>query len=259
MFGQQPSSVIPAAKAAHIWRLYGFNSPSDLILEDLALAMGVIVVEGRLDSAEARLLRKGTRGLIRVRENVPEVGRKRFAIAHEIGHWLLHSASSQILACTSEDMVAKYKASAPEIEANYFAAELLMPEKLFAPLIRGVRPSTVLIKDLASQFTTTLTACATRVADLADDYFAVVFSERGRIRWWRGSKSFEEQFWIEAGTLLAQESLAARFFRDGTVPAGPHRINSLAWLEQAAHVEVVFEEVIAMPNYGQVISLISLA
>jgi hypothetical protein len=41
-----------------------------------------------------------------------------FAVAHDLGHWLLHKNVSQVLACTSEDMVAKYKASPPEIEAN---------------------------------------------------------------------------------------------------------------------------------------------
>jgi hypothetical protein len=33
---------------------------------------------------------------------------KRFALAHELGHWLLHRNISQVLACTSENMVAKY-------------------------------------------------------------------------------------------------------------------------------------------------------
>jgi IrrE N-terminal-like domain len=101
--------------------------------------------------------------LIRVKEDILEPGRKRFAIAHDMGHWLLHKNVSQVLACTSEDMVAKYKASAPEIEANYFAAELLMPEKLFAPRIDRASLSVRLIKDLAADFQTTLTATAIRL------------------------------------------------------------------------------------------------
>src|SRR5262245_59118721 len=113
-------------RAAKLWARYGFATPDDLVLEDLAFALGVVVLEGRLDSADARLIRRGQKGLIRVKEDIPEPGRKRFAVAHEIGHWELHQAVSQVLSCTSEDMVAQYKASPPEIEANYFAAELLM-------------------------------------------------------------------------------------------------------------------------------------
>lgn len=75
------------------------------------MALGVLILEGPLDSADARLIRRGAHGLIRVKQDIPESGRKRFAIAHELGHWLLHRNLSQVLACTSEDMVAKYKAS----------------------------------------------------------------------------------------------------------------------------------------------------
>ena len=123
----RPSPIIPHGKAHDVWKLYGFTSPKELVLEDLAFAMGVLVMEGRLDGAEARLLRKGSRGIMRVKADIPEPGHKRFAIAHELGHWLLHGSVSQVLACTSEDMVAQYKGSEPEIEANYFASALLMP------------------------------------------------------------------------------------------------------------------------------------
>ena len=80
----RPSPVIAHSKASSIWNLYGLTSPGELVLEDIALAMGVLVIEGRLDGADARLLRKGSKGIIRVKESIPERGRKRFAIAHEL-------------------------------------------------------------------------------------------------------------------------------------------------------------------------------
>ena len=49
----RPSPVIAHSKASSIWGLYGFTSPGELVLEDLALAMGVLVIEGRLDGADA--------------------------------------------------------------------------------------------------------------------------------------------------------------------------------------------------------------
>src|SRR5437867_11498223 len=102
MRGRQPSNVIAHAEAAGVWRLYGLRSPAELVLEDLALAMGVLVLDGPLDSADARLIRRGKKGIIRVKDTIPETGRRRFAIAHELGHWLLHTKVSQVLACTSE-------------------------------------------------------------------------------------------------------------------------------------------------------------
>lgn len=81
--------------------------------------------------------------MIRVKDALPERGRRRFTIAHELGQWLLHKHISQVLACTSLDMVAQYQGSEAEIEANDFAAALLMPESLSARTsgATGPRPS----------------------------------------------------------------------------------------------------------------------
>ena len=222
--------------------------------------MGVLVIEARLDKADARLIRKGPRGLIRVKQDIPEPGRKRFAIAHELGHWTLHREESQINACTDHNMVAKYRASAPEVEANYFAAELLMPEDLFAPCIRNRRPSFTLISSLATDFRTSLTATAIRYAEVSDDYCAVVVSEGDKIRWWRGSTRFEERFWIEAGSPLAPESVAGSLFHGEPAPVGPEAVRSEAWLECKGDYEheTLLEEVFPLEAYGQILSLLYL-
>lgn len=260
MTSPQVSKIFAVAEAARLWQLYGFTSPRDLVLEDLALALGVIVLEGRLDSADARLIRTGKRGLIRVKEDIPEPGRKRFAIAHDLGHWLLHTNVSQVLACTSEDMVAKYKASAPEIEANYFAAELLMPEKLFVPRIRRPSLSVQLLKDLATEFQTTFTATAIRYVELSDDYCAIVISEKGRVRWWRGSAGLEQLCWIEPGSSLSVDTVAGGLFKGEPVPDGPERVDASAWVEDTSKLgdDIFFEEVFPLERYSQVISLLRL-
>ena len=57
-------------------------------------------------------------------------GRRRFTIAHEIGHFVLHAARSQEAAtsfCRGSDLE---RSDSIEGEANRFAAALLMPEPL---------------------------------------------------------------------------------------------------------------------------------
>ncbi|HYF78895.1 MAG TPA: ImmA/IrrE family metallo-endopeptidase [Symbiobacteriaceae bacterium] len=69
--------------------------------------------------------------------------RRRFSIAHEVGHFVLHylprTAPGGIFACTSQDMetnavpagggsAARLRHYRQEVEANQFAGELLMPE-----------------------------------------------------------------------------------------------------------------------------------
>ncbi len=260
MVEPKPSKIIAVGRAIQLWTLYGFRSPEELVLEDLALALGVLVVEAPLAKADARLIRRGPRGLVRVNPDIPEPGRKRFAVAHELGHWLIHRDQSQINACTDQDMVAKYKASALEVEASYFAAELLMPGNLFGPRLRKLRPSFDLIKGLAREFGTSLTATAIRCAEVTDDYLAVVASEGGRIRWWRGSENFEEQLWIEAGTPLSPKSVAGSIFQGEPLPPGPVEVDRDAWAEcrEGYDHDILIEEAFPLSAYNQILSLLYL-
>ena len=252
----QANRIIATAEASRVWKLYGYASVRELVLEDLALAMGVVVVEGPLDSADARLVRKGERGLIRIKQDIPEPGRKRFAIAHELGHWVLHRTVSQILACTNEDMLSAYKASPPELEASYFASALIMPEDVFTKRIEGTVPTAKVLSALAEEFQTSLTATALRYVDLRNDYCALVVSENGKVRWWRESADFKGSFWIDPGTKLSPHTVAAGIFRGESKPARPERVDLSAWLPNATAIDsdVIIEEAIPMPRYGQVLS-----
>jgi hypothetical protein len=88
---------------------------------------GMLDAEARtiwLDRAEARRSR----------------GRRRFTIAHECGHWVLHCDGHGLAACREQDVGAGAGAvtaglktlAQREAEANAFAQALLMPE----PLVR---------------------------------------------------------------------------------------------------------------------------
>jgi len=59
--------------------------------------------------------------------------RKTFTIAHELGHYLMHKDIKKEFYCND---IFRANNTAIEIEANNFAAELLMPEKSFEYYIR---------------------------------------------------------------------------------------------------------------------------
>ena len=73
-------------------------------------------------------------------EGVQWPGRRRFTIAHELGHWVMHRPGQQSLFCRRGTVVedGEFEAARaerpplPEIEeeANAFAAALLMPARL---------------------------------------------------------------------------------------------------------------------------------
>lgn len=65
--------------------------------------------------------------------------RQRFSAAHELGHHLLHvdviSAAVHVDRILHRDRISAEGTDALEIEANAFAAELLMPNKFLAEII----------------------------------------------------------------------------------------------------------------------------
>lgn len=256
---QKPNRILAAAEASALWKLFGFQSPKDLVIEDLAMALGIVVMDGKLDSAAARLVRSGDSGIIRLSNSIREPGRRKFAIAHEIGHWELHKKQSHLLACTDADMLARYGASPLEVEASVFAGSLLMPEDLFVECAAGRRPTPAVINELADLFGTSLTATALRFVETSNDYYVFVLSEQNRIRWWRASDSFgEHELWIENRTNVPSNSAAAAFFRGETLPSKAQAIDLRAWLGDlpGIHSDTIYEQAFPLPRYGQVVSIL---
>ena len=253
------SRAMAIGDAERLWSLYGFYEPNDLVLEDLAWARGVLVTDGPLDRMEAWLVRKGSRGLIRVKQGIPEPGRRRFAVAHELGHWELHKAISQVFACTADDMIASYKASVAEGEANYFAAGLLMPGGLFSRRSDSRLLSVEVISGLAAYFGTSFTATAIRYVDLSAEPCAVVVSSEGRIRWWQGSQEFKQRFWLDARSKLPAGTVAGSVFAGGRRPTGSEKVEIAAWSEKGTDDDeegIFVEECLFVECYNQIISLL---
>ncbi len=107
---------------------FGICSPEHIRIRDIAFAKGAMVVEQRLTRAAASIVKTGNHTTIRIPPtDVPE--RKRFSIAHELGHLLMGHVASIRKACSDDDMMNWYQSS-QETQANFFASELILPVKL---------------------------------------------------------------------------------------------------------------------------------
>src|ERR1043166_4148878 len=140
----QPNLIRAQGAAFRLNKRFAVTQPGELDLEAAAMALGVLVFVGRLDGAAARLVRQGSKGIIRISDRITVSGGQRFAAAHEIGHWEMHGEYSQLFLCTESDM-RDYDRSPLEIEANTFASELLMPSVLIRPLCQDADPSLTLV------------------------------------------------------------------------------------------------------------------
>jgi len=165
-------------------------APSEIDLEMLAYAAGhLIIEEGGLETSEGRLVATRNKGgSIRVKAGLG-VGRKRFTIAHEIGHFILHPLEEQDRQHSRRDFAIFHDAG-EEAEANIFAAELLMPEFLFKPRSRGRVPSLALLDNLAEEFGSSTMATAFQYIHYTNEQVALVVSDRERILWSKKSKDF---------------------------------------------------------------------
>lgn len=112
-------------------------SAAPVPVEKLARALGAIVQFGIFDDELS--------GFVYVKDGVPMIGvneghhqnRQRFTIAHEIGHLILHKDRigesvhvDKQYPVLRRDQNSATGVESMEIEANAFAAELLMPEAL---------------------------------------------------------------------------------------------------------------------------------
>lgn len=105
--------------------------PVDLVAHRLGLVVEATTLG---DDVSGVLVVRDGKGTIGVNQTHPSV-RQRFTIAHEIGHYVLHRERSSLFIDKSYTAVYRDTRSSkgddrPEIQANQFAAALLMPREL---------------------------------------------------------------------------------------------------------------------------------
>ena len=108
----------------------GITEPHDIDIEAIAESVGATVVYERLRGCEARIIGTATRAIITVKADAPRP-RQRFSIGHELGHWM-HDRGRIAFACEHADIASPWDALLdPEARANRYAANLLLPAKMF--------------------------------------------------------------------------------------------------------------------------------
>jgi hypothetical protein len=240
------------------WKIaqeYCLEAPGPTPIEDIAMDNGVVCLEGNLTGCLARLVRKGQRGIIRTKSGIREVGRKRFAIAHELGHWFLHKDESQYFICTAEQM-SDYKGSPIEVEANIFASELLMPTFLFRPLATDTDPILQTVSNLAHTFTTSLTATGMKFVDLNRHECVLVLSVGGKVAWSK-QKTGRSGLRIEKGMNLHPDALA-RHISEPSGKLGPEPVSPEVWITENCYDRkiAVTEESWTLDGYKSVLTLL---
>jgi Zn-dependent peptidase ImmA (M78 family) len=146
-------------------------------VDELAKLRGLKVIPYPLENdVSGILVIKDLQSTIGYNQNESRV-RRRFTIAHELGHYELHRNESKLFVDKSFKVMFR-NTSTPsnqpdsiryEQEANAFAAYLLMPENLVRAEISNMEfdlSSEESIKELAKKFDVSTTAMSYRIANL---------------------------------------------------------------------------------------------
>lgn len=162
-------------------------------------------LEGMLAANKAR-----SKWLILYNSAVTSEGRKRFTIAHEFGHYLLHRHQQDEFQCGDDDIETGDRNKKDiETEADQFASTLLMPLDDFRKQVDGQTVSFDLLGHCADRYGVSLTAAALRWTEIADKRAVLVASRDDHMLW---AKSNEAAF--KSGAFFATRKRTIEVPRD---------------------------------------------
>jgi Zn-dependent peptidase ImmA (M78 family) len=142
-------------------------------IERIAKALGVELRSGDLGDISGVLVRSGETAVIGT-NGTQSAQRQRFTIAHELGHYLLHEGVTNHVDRTYRVNYRSAESSqatnVEEIEANYFAASILMPKKMMDELrAEEALDDDFKVHQLAKQFQVSRHAMSLRLVNLYED------------------------------------------------------------------------------------------
>jgi Zn-dependent peptidase ImmA (M78 family) len=148
-------------------------SGAPIDVEALAQQCGALIVHQAFENGDVSgmLLREASRVIIGVNSTHSKV-RQRFTIAHELGHLELHPGRALIMdtpvRVNFRDRTSSLATDREEMEANRFAAALLMPADLVVAAAKVSKAQTVdkLAETLAKKFGVSRDAMSYRLVNL---------------------------------------------------------------------------------------------
>lgn len=150
------SNIVRDAERAARELLAQYGDKLPINVDAIAADLRIVVREVELeDDVSGMLAVSGERGLMHINAT-HHPNRRRFSQAHELAHFILHRSHSEVFVDAFHRDGESSKGTQPEeIQANAFAAELLMPEKVLREKLRE-RPLDIFdedaVRQLAKQF-----------------------------------------------------------------------------------------------------------
>jgi len=234
---------------------YGVIEPSQIDLEAIAFDLGAEVVYRALGGCEARLVARRERAIISLNAS-SNGGRQRFSLAHELAHWI-NDRESGLYLCAKEDLEPRdHGAKVVETRANEFASQLILPNYLVDPRLKGQAATLDTASSLSTEFSTSLTAAAIKLVRRTNESACLVCHSQTDLLWHQRSIRFPSDYYLRSE--LHQETDAFQLAFRG--PSGKSKVKTepaYFWIShrEAGRLEVTSQS-IRLPD-GTVLSMLS--
>ena len=207
----------------------GIQSPEDIDLEAIAWTLGAAVNYRPLKNCEARIVGSDRRAIITVNSRAIPT-RRRFSIAHEIGHW--HHHRGRILLCGTRDIENPgHGPLNPEYQADQFASDLILPNFMVRPaVIKMKRPTLAAVREIADAFKVSDTATLLKIIDLDQFPILAVCHDKERRRWFRRAPMIPG-WWFPREDLDAESFAFDMMFGNADENTFPRKVGAEAWFE----------------------------
>lgn len=189
----------------------GLDDPTEFPLSDIILGRKAFYEEVPLQGKDGEIVSYRGKSIIHVNSEIPYITRKRFAAAHELGHYEMHRTLQPVFSDTEEDMMNWYKSGSHEQEANEFAAEFLMPSEVFYKhCSKEFGPN--VIESLANRFLVSKTAAILKFVKSGNYPVIIVFCKDNKMKWWKASEDFRHFLEFERDKAPPTGSVAYELF-----------------------------------------------
>tara|TARA_Y100000588_G_scaffold316104_1_gene344526 strand:+ start:3385 stop:4098 length:714 start_codon:yes stop_codon:yes gene_type:complete len=175
-------------------RSFGIEDARDLAnFEQIVRSRGARIFDDpTLTSAIGRIvIGDRNNAVIRVADALPPP-RRRFTIAHELGHFELHAKQTNLVLCSDSDVGSVISSRAIENEANVFASNVLMPHFMFKKCLGTAAPTYQALKECQRFFQVSFEAAALRALEVCREPLYLLKFVEGSLVWGRQNNEWRK-------------------------------------------------------------------
>ena len=240
--------------------LAGATRPDQIDPLRTAKALEIDVAYGGIDGATERITMIGRRARIRVSDGIVLRGRENFTVSHAIGHKVCgHAIAADGDVAGWIKTACGNRGTKDERESDVFATEHLTPEDWVRPYCSVARVDLDAAYAIARVFPVSPVMAAVRFIELSRHACAVVYAERGAVKWAKANRAFPRQ--IQPGMCVPEGSIARGFFDRCVISDRAQHSRARGWLPESTRItdqtEIIEHAmVVPEPGWGGVLSLL---